>query len=48
MKKSYHTIGRPGKTNEQELAGFLAKNWQFLMPIVDLVEQCRFAAGRRK
>ena len=31
MKKSYHTIGKQGKVNEQELAGFLAKNGQFLM-----------------
>lgn len=43
MKKSYHTIGKQGKVNEQELAGFLAKNGQFLMPMVDLIEQCRLA-----
>ena len=36
MKKSYHTIGKQGKVNQQELAGFLARNGQFLMPMVDL------------
>ena len=43
MKKSYHTIGKQGKVNQQELAGFLARNGQFLMPMVDLIEQCRLA-----
>ena len=43
MKKSYHTIGKQGKVNEQELAGFLAKNGQVLLPMVDLIEQCRLA-----
>ena len=43
MKKSYHTIGKQGKVNQQELAGFLARNGQFLMPMVDLIEQCRWA-----
>ena len=43
MKKSYHTIGKQGKVNGQELAGFLAKEGQFLMPMVDLIEQCRLA-----
>jgi transposase-like protein len=43
VKKSYHTIGKQGKTNMQGLAGFLAKHGQFLMPMVDLIEQCRLA-----
>jgi transposase-like protein len=43
VKKSYHTIGKQGKVNEQELAGFLASSGQFLMPMVDLIEQCRLA-----
>ena len=43
MKKSYHSIGKQGKVNEQELAGFLARNGQFLVPMVDLIEQCRLA-----
>ena len=43
MKKSYHTIRKQGQTNEQELASFLAKNGQALLPMVDLIEQCRVA-----
>ena len=43
MKKSYHTIGKQGKVNEQELAGFLARSGQFLLPMVDLIEQCQLA-----
>ena len=43
MKKSYHTIRKQGKVNEQELAGYLARSGQFLLPMVDLIEQCRLA-----
>lgn len=43
MKKSYHTIRKQGKVNEQELATFLAKNGQGLLPMVDLIEQSRLA-----
>jgi hypothetical protein len=43
VKKNYRNIGEQGEVNEQELAGFLAKNGQFLMPMVDLIEQCRLA-----
>ncbi len=43
MKKTYHTIRKQGKINEQELAGFLAKNGQALLPMVDLIEQCQVA-----
>ena len=43
MKKSYHSIGKQGKVNEQELAGYLARSGQFLLPLVDLIEQCRLA-----
>jgi transposase-like protein len=43
VKKTYHTIGKQGKVNEQELAGFLAKQGQFLMPMVDLIERCQLA-----
>ena len=43
MKKSYHTIGKQGKVNQQELAGYLAKSGQFLLPMVDLIEQCQLA-----
>ena len=43
MKKSYHTIGKQGKVNEQELAGYLARSGQILLPMVDRIEQCRLA-----
>jgi len=43
VKTSYHTIGKQGKVNEKELAGFLARGGQFLLPMVDLIEQCRMA-----
>jgi hypothetical protein len=41
VKKSYRAIGKQGKVNEQELAGFLANNGQILPPMVDPIEQCR-------
>ena len=43
MKKSYHTIRKQGRVDEQELAGYLARSGQFLLPMVDLIEQCRLA-----
>ena len=43
MKKSYHTIRKQGKVNEQELTEFLFKNGQFVLPMVDLIEQCQLA-----
>jgi len=43
VRKSYHTIRKQGKVNEQELASFLAKNGQALLPMVDLIEQCQVA-----
>ena len=45
MKKSYHTIGNQGKVNAQELASFLVKNGQGLLPMVDLIEQCQVACN---
>lgn len=46
MKKSYHTIRKQGKVNEQELATFLTKNGQGLLPMVDLIEQSRMACDQ--
>ena len=46
MKPSYHTIGTQGKVNEQELAGYLARSGQILLPMVDLIEQCRVACDQ--
>jgi transposase-like protein len=43
VKKPYHTIRKQGKFNQQELTSFLAKNGQFLMPMVDLITQCQMA-----
>ena len=45
MKKTYHTIRKQGKINEQQLASFLVKNGQGLLPMVDLIEQCQLACG---
>ena len=43
MKRSYHTINKQGKANEKKLAEFLSKRGQLLLPMVDLIEQCRMA-----
>ena len=43
MKRNYHTIASVGKANERELAEFLSRNGQFLLPMVDLIEQSRMA-----
>lgn len=45
MKKAYRTIRKQGKVNEQELASFLVKNGQGLLPMVDLIEQCQVACN---
>jgi len=45
VQKSYHTIRKQGKINEQELASFLVKNGQGLLPMVDLIEQCQLACN---
>ena len=43
MKRSCHTINKQGKANEKKLAEFLSKDGQLLLPMVDLIEQCRMA-----
>ena len=43
MKRSYHTIRKQGKVNEQELASFLVRHGQGLLPMLDLIEQCQMA-----
>lgn len=45
MKRAYRTIRKQGKVNEQELASFLVKNGQGLLPMVDLIEQCQIACN---
>jgi transposase-like protein len=43
VKKPYHTIRKQGKFNQKELAMFLTKNGQGLLPMVDLITQCQMA-----
>ena len=43
MKKAYRTIRTQGKASQQDLAKFLSNNGQILLPMVNLVEQCRLA-----
>jgi putative transposase len=43
VKKSYHTINKQGKANEQQLVEFLSKSGQLLLPMVDLITQCQCA-----
>ena len=43
MKRNYHTIEKQGKVNAQKLGEFLSKSGQQLLPMVDLIEQCRMA-----
>jgi transposase-like protein len=45
VKKAYRTVRKQGKVNEQELASFLVKNGQGLLPMVDLIEQCQVACN---
>jgi putative transposase len=46
VQKAYRTIRKQGKANEQELASFLVKNGQGLLPMVDLIEQCQVACDQ--
>lgn len=43
MKRKYHTLDNRGKANERELAEFLSKNGQQILPMVDLITQSRMA-----
>jgi putative transposase len=43
VKRRYHTIEKNGKVSAGKLAKFLCKNGQFLIPLVELIEQCRLA-----
>jgi transposase-like protein len=43
VRRSYHTIDKQGKVNARKLGEFLSKNGQHLLPMVDLIEQCRMA-----
>jgi putative transposase len=43
VKRNYHTINKRGKVEERKLSQFLSKGGQLLLPMVDLIEQCRMA-----
>ena len=43
MRRNYHTIDKQGKANARKLGEFLSKNGQQLLPMVNLIEQCRMA-----
>ena len=43
MRRNYHTVDKQGKVNARKLGEFLSKNGQQLLPMVDLIEQCRMA-----
>ena len=43
MKRSYHTISKKGQTSAKQLAEFLSRHGQGLLPMVDLIEQSRLA-----
>jgi hypothetical protein len=42
-KRKYHTIEKQGKVNARKLGEFLLKSGHLLLPMVDLIEQCRMA-----
>jgi len=43
MRRSYHTIHKQGKAGERELAAFLVRNGQALLPMLELIEPSRRA-----
>lgn len=43
MKRKYHTIDNQGKVAERKLREFLVREGQFLLPMVELIEQSQMA-----
>lgn len=43
MKERYQIVGRQGRRNEEALARFTQANGQFLLPLVELIEDARLA-----
>ena len=43
MQRRYHTIDNQGRVNERKLREFLVRDGQFLLPMVELIEQSRVA-----
>jgi len=46
VKKDYHTIDNQGKVNERKLREFLVHEGQYLLPMVELIEQGRMAVDQ--
>ena len=47
MRRSYHALNSQTSASEEELASFLRKNGQQLLPMVDLITQSRVARSDR-
>jgi hypothetical protein len=47
LRRSYHTIHKQRKAGERELAAFLLRNGQALLPMLELIEQSRLAVDER-
>ena len=43
MRRTYHVVSRQGKVGERQLAEFFRNSGQQLLPMVELIEQCRLA-----
>jgi len=43
VRRRYHTIDKQGKAGERELAAFLVRNGQTLLPMLELIEQSRLS-----
>jgi putative transposase len=43
VRRNYHVVSRQGKLGERQLAEFFRHSGQQLLPMVELIEQCRLA-----
>ena len=43
MARRYHTVTKQGLSSEKQLADFLIRNGQQLLPMIELIEQSRMA-----
>jgi putative transposase len=43
VRRNYHVVNREGKMGERQLAEFFRNSGQQLLPMVELIEQCRLA-----
>jgi putative transposase len=43
VRRNYHVVSRQGKPGERQLAEFFRNSGQQLLPMVELIEQCRLA-----